>query len=480
MDNQKENTNGMNLNQSLNSSSSNANNESNGITTSNTMENVVPVRPSLDAILNGNSMENISAQPEKTLNSTPTLNTINQELNSIPTIETIPEEPIVDTNVSSNPSAIEELPSSSLQNQNVIGAPTEILGGEEDDSSIIESTQMPVMESIENSNVSIEPPIDDFNEVPVPPVFEGDNKNKKEKNGSKLLIIFLLIILIAAVGFGVYYFLTLAKNSATTSITLKEVKLELGSTLSNNIEDYAVLNGYNKNDCSLNLGTVNINKVSTYKYTVTCGKIVEEGTIIVDDTTKPEVITNDLTLLPNATVKADDFIESCADASKCSYEFLKDITDIKSTIGEHEVEIVVSDEYNNKTTVKAKLTIASNAPVKYLTCKKNAVTLNDINASLVDSYRIGIDANDNFFNAVRTAEFTFNTINDFNKVKDNYNEQIGINSITGNMLTYETNRKIFLKANKTIEDMNRDLNGRLPNSAIVLRAYLSGLGYTCN
>lgn len=398
-------------------------------------------------------------------------NAVNTEINSEPVIETIDtlaEEPIKEV-VESAPVEVIEVPSQ----PEVLETPQE-----NNENVGIE----PITETIEEIPPQ-QPSIDDLNAVPVPPVFENSKKKKdrKDKKGnSKLVIVILLLILIAAIGFGVYYFLTLAKNKTTNTFTTKEVKLELGSILSYKVEDYVTLQGFKAEDCTLNLENVNINKVSTYKYTVTCGKTTSEGTIIVDDTTKPEVITNDLTLLPNSTLNASDFIEQCIDASKCSYEFVGDVTNITKNIGEHEVEIIVSDEYNNQNTVKAKVTISRTAPAKYLTCVKKEETLEDISATFVDSYKIGVDANDNFFNATRKAEFKFNTLNDYTSIVNSYDNTVGIHNIIGQETFNENGKSIILKSNKTLEEMNKDLNGKLPNNINILRAFLSGLGYTCN
>lgn len=408
-----------------------------------------------------------STKVEETLvENTEPANSMNTEINSEPVIETIDtlaEEPIKEV-VDSVPVEMNQ----TIAQPEALDTPEEPVNLATPESAKVEETPQQ------------QPSIDDFNAVPVPPVFENNKKKKDRKGNSKLVIVILLLILIAAIGFGVYYFLALAKNKTTNTFTTKEVKLELGSILSYRVEDYVTLQGFKAEDCTLNLENVDINKVSTYKYTATCGKTTTEGTIIVDDTTKPEVITNDLTLLPNSTLNASDFIEQCIDASKCSYEFVGDVTNITKNIGEHEVEIIVSDEYNNQNTVKAKVTISRTAPAKYLTCVKKEETLEDISATFVDSYKIGVDANDNFFNATRKAEFKFNTLNDYTSIVNSYDNTVGIHNIIGQETFNENGKSIILKSNKTLEEMNKDLNGKLPNNINILRAFLSGLGYTCN
>lgn len=540
MNNQVPNNNTMN-NGSVSPVMPNTTEESSGTSTIPNTPNVVestiveetptiePVKPTLDSILNGSpvepaanvdTLESVAPTNTNVENPTPIVPPIsNSETNTAPIMESIPNDAVVDTSAIVAPT-IETIPENMLKEEPTpVGNPTPIVENtmgeptvidlnptleepqvEETPTNVSSTLETPVQpETVNTENIeqlqevqpinpqpeTIEPvsetPMDDFNAVPVPPVFEEEGKGKKKKEGNrKTLIILLLILLVAAIGFGVYYFLTMAKDASTNSITTKEVKVELGNTLSNDIEDYAVINGYNKNDCKLNLDNVNVNKVSTYKYTVTCGKVSEEGTIMVDDTTKPEVITSDLTLLPNSTLNAENFIEECLDASSCSYEFKTDVTNLTSTTGEYDVEILVSDEYNNQNTVTAKLIVSRTAPARYLTCKKNEESIEDISATLVDSYKIGIDANDNFYNAVRISKFQFQDKNKYTTVVNDYNETDGIHGIIGNAAFDENGSSIIIKGNKTLDDMNKELNGKLPSNSNILRAFLSGLGYTCN
>lgn len=352
----------------------------------------------------------------------------------------------------------------------------------------------PTIESVPQNMDGFIAPQDDFSKVPVPPVLDDGKpkKQKKEKKikepkestgsgGSKTIIFLLILVLIGAIGFGVYYFLSMTKEKATSiSIVTKEVRLELGSNLSTNLTDYATVTGYDTNNCTLDLTNINIQKVSTYKFSVTCGKVTQDGTIIVDDTIAPNVVANDLVLLPNSSLKVGDFIESCEDSSNCTYRFSEDIEDKLSKIGEYDIQIIASDSYNNETVVNAKLTISRNAPVRYLTCVSKEQELESIPASMVHTYRIGITSNETFFNAVRTTKFTYHSLEDYRAMVSQYDTSLGINEVVGTEIFNESGKSVTIKASKTMEEMNKELNGRLPNDANIMYAYLSGLGYTCN
>ena len=436
----------------------------------NTNEEVV--KPTLDSILNaGEVTPQVTPEPSPAIDSLPTLeydavvDTSAQNLESITPMEEL------ETEVASL-SPVSEIPvMESIDTIEDINVEPKV--------EPIPTTEV-LTETLEETT-PIEYPTNDFEAVPAPPEdSEKPSKTAKKKNNKKTMIFVLLLLLVAIVGFGVYYFLTTVKKAGTKSITPKEVKIELGTSLSKNMEDYVTILGYKKSACSINLENVNVNKVSTYKYTVTCEKSSIEGLVIVDDTTKPEAKVTDLIVVKDATLKAEDFIEECKDASTCSYRFQTNVEGLTRNLGDYDVEIVVSDEYNNQSVVKAKLTVATQAPAKYLTCRKQAQEVESLGATLVDGYKVGIDASDNFYNSVRMMEYTFKNKNDYNKSVSGYNETKTINNIGGEATFNESNMSILLKGNRTLEEMNSELNGRLPNNFNIIRAYLSGLGYICN
>ena len=436
--------------------------------------------------LNINGQETIIPTIE-TIDSTPEIPNVGNSVAS--TTDTLNEPPIAPTIETIDDSLVTNNTENAVQpnlNQETIVSPTiETIENTPTNVTSTNTIESTTDSSNGNTTVNIEPspvqtPVDDFNAVPVPPVLENEGKRKKNQEGSKkVLIVLLLFILVGLIGFGVYTLLTMAKKtSVSKSIVTKELKLELGSDLITDIDSYATISGYNKENCTIDLTNINMEKVSTYKYVVTCDKASEEGLVIVDDSTKPEVVTTDLILLPNATVKPEDFIEECIDASNCSYEFEEVVN--TETLGEQTVTIIVSDEYNNKNTVTASLTISNTAPARYLTCTKKDETLSDISATLKDSYKIGIDASDNFYNAMRISEFIFDNTNAYDTIIDQYKDTEGIHEIIGKATFNTESHKVILKANKTLEELQTELNGNIPQNSNILRAFLSSLGYICN
>jgi hypothetical protein len=319
---------------------------------------------------------------------------------------------------------------------------------------------------------------DNFGSVPQPPTFTEEVKKEKKKGKSPLVFI-IIILLIIAIGLGVYYFLVVAKSNAPTTVTVKEVNLELGGTIPTDVSTYATVSG--KNNCTVNTDDININKTNSYKFYVTCNGETYEGKAHVEDTTSPDVVTTDLTVLPNASVSAKDFIESCTDVSECTYQF-SDADKVKSsltTIGEYDVDIIVSDESSNETTVTAKLIVSDNAPVKYLTCTSKEENIDSIYANLTTTFKIGIDSSNKYYSAIRTSTFKFDEVGDYNTIKTNYNEDIGINDIIGTATFNDSNKTIKLSSTMTLEEFGKSFDIVLSDNMNTIKAYLTFSDYTC-
>ncbi len=166
-----------------------------------------------------------------------------------------------------------------------------------------------------------------------------------EENSSKHVFIKILIILFIigiCIGIFLYY-----KNENT--IKLKKITVELGTELSLNVDDYLINGKKNSKDYKLDLSNVDINKVGTYTYKVKYNKHTKIGTIVVKDTIKPNVTTEDIVIGINEDFDPSMLILSCDDLSlPCSVQ-LKDnkILDKLKNVGTYNVDIIVSDAYGN-------------------------------------------------------------------------------------------------------------------------------------
>ena len=244
--------------------------------------------------------------------------------------------------------------------------------------------------------------------VPVPPTMPEEPPKKNKKKMNTPLLIVLVVVLIAAIGFGVYYFLVMSRASAPTlSIRPKISSLELGTSLGGEVTDYADITGAAPTSCTLQT-TVDTTTVGTYEYTVTCNGVSKTQTVEVRDTTAPTVQTKDLVVVPGATVDAEDFVDTYDDYSDVTFEFSEEID--TSAEGEYEVTIVASDEYDNQTEATATLTVSQNAPAEFMYCEMDYTT--EVPASAVTEYRFGITNQGELYDGsqkVITYQFTDQT-----------------------------------------------------------------------
>ena len=134
------------------------------------------------------------------------------------------------------------------------------------------------------------------------------------------------------------------------TIRLKNITIEVGSTLSNNIEDYVKKTNNNISKYKLYINSVNTNVVGKYTYKIRYKRYTKKGFIKVVDTKAPSVILDDNVII-NTTDEFDPtiFVLKCEDYSlpcHVSLKNKKDIDKIKN-VGDYKLDIVISDKVGN-------------------------------------------------------------------------------------------------------------------------------------
>ena len=308
------------------------------------------------------------------------------------------------------------------------------------------------------NNISSVPVFNDIGTVPpIPDVpastIPQKEAPKKKKGINKMIFVLIILVAMAAVGVGVYMFLHISSSKASPVIT-KKVEIEIGNTVSSLITDYATFKGIDSSNCSLNITEITDTTVlnKEYPFTVTCNDKVYKGTAKIVDTVKPEVELKNVNVSLNTEVKAEDFIATCKDSTKCSYEFIneKELKEHLNVAGSYEVPIKVKDEADNEIEVKGNLTVTENNAELYLVCTKG-------NDTLSESNKLGI--NNNKFNKFNTRTYTFK-----------------LSSEEYTTLKTESTGKTEV----TYEDLNKEANTEIPLEFAGLKAFYTEKGYTCN
>lgn len=178
----------------------------------------------------------------------------------------------------------------------------------------------------------------------------------EESNPKHVFIKCLICLFIIGIGIGVFLFY---KNKNT--ISLKTITIEVGKTLSTNIDDY-LKNGHKyKKDYKLYLDGVDTNKVGKYTYKVKYNKHTETGIIKVVDTTSPNVQLDDITIGINEEFDPNVLLLKCDDKSlPCNVSFVKDSdSDLLKKEGTYNIEFNISDAEGNLTKSSSKIIVSA-------------------------------------------------------------------------------------------------------------------------
>lgn len=176
-----------------------------------------------------------------------------------------------------------------------------------------------------------------------------------EKPNRLPVILFIVVVVFIAL-FG-YFFVYKKFNFTPKTVTYEE-----GSTLSTNVGDYLKYKPINTSGYTLDTSDVDVNEVGEYKYKITYNNKVKKGIVKIVDTTPPKVKTRDLTVeVGDKNFYVGNFVVSCDEKNTpciTSFKNERDKNKINS-VGTYNIDIVVSDIYDNKMTTKVKLTVVN-------------------------------------------------------------------------------------------------------------------------
>jgi len=179
-----------------------------------------------------------------------------------------------------------------------------------------------------------------------------------EESNPKLIFKKCLVILfVIGLCFGVFLYI-----KSNNTFKLKNIEINLGDSLSSNIEDYIEGNIKNIDDYKLYLDYVNTNKVGEYEYTVRYNKHTEKGIISVIDNKKPIVTpSDDIIIGIKEELDLNMLIAKCEDDSLPCRVTLKKDKDLEKlkVEGNHKIDLVVSDAVGNKTDITVNIKASS-------------------------------------------------------------------------------------------------------------------------
>lgn len=207
------------------------------------------------------------------------------------------------------------------------------------------------------------------------------NKNKNKKSGSKLPILIALAVVLAVLVIVLVFLIKNNGGSVTTkSISLinNEYTVELGQNMSS-VKMTELVKGSEElvNNAVLDTSAVDFNKTGTYTAKITSEDKILELSVIIKDTTKPEIVlkNDSVDTYAGTALQAGSVIESVNDASECTTGFVQN-SDSEDPVGEktdsvvfdtegaYSVMVIAVDESGNFSTIP--LTINVSANIDYL------------------------------------------------------------------------------------------------------------------
>lgn len=283
----------------------------------------------------------------------------------------------------------------------------------------------------------------DLNNIEVLDIEEFSKK--KKKNYIQVIFIILILLLIILFGIGLFLFLRFARDN-TKDVNLNYIEVEVGTTLSTDIKDYANV----AKKCKLDTSGVDTNTEGKYKYNIKCNKKTYTGDIKVYEKTK------DFTVKPISIELGQNFIvnDLLIDNSKSTFtiENMDKINNME--IGSYLA--LIKKTTDEDSVYKYSLVNVSNTKVKKIISARKKETSKVVGSKEV-IYFIGINEYNYHTNMTRVYIYSFENDEDYNNFISTYSD-------SKTLYELKENKQIYLLENLDLDDMNLEF-GNFPSTA---------------
>ncbi|MDE6284877.1 MAG: hypothetical protein K2M17_03955, partial [Bacilli bacterium] len=305
----------------------------------------------------------------------------------------------------------------------------------------------------------------------------NDPNTKKPMN--KIVFVILIIVLMLGVAFGVYYYLSVSKTKI--SVSTRDLTISTGDVLSSNPSDYATITGTNSSNCAVNTLNVDTATVGSYEYILTCNGTEYKGKVNVQDGVPPVLKTKIVYKKINGTVVADDFVESCTDSSKCTYDFesASKVNEFMSTTGgPNEVNIKAQDGSGNTTVGKGILYVLPSDLRLFGVCSTPDESESNFVRKTTDRFAIG----DSFLYlgaARREYSYSFANVEAYQAAVGEKLPTMTYNGVTG-LATYDdVGYTLTISTDLDTATLNNEFNGTFPTNYLEILTTYRVRNYTC-
>jgi len=148
--------------------------------------------------------------------------------------------------------------------------------------------------------------------------------------------------------------------------SLNTVTVELGSTISYDVNYYLKKKVVDTSGYKLDVSRVKSDEVGTYSYSITYNTITKKGKVKVVDTTPPVFEIGDVTVeVGDESFYIGNALTKCEDASELCLASFKNESDAEliNSIGKYLVTVVVEDLYKNKSETTINLNVVEKGSI---------------------------------------------------------------------------------------------------------------------
>lgn len=292
-----------------------------------------------------------------------------------------------------------------------------------------------------------------------------DEKKKEKKPMNKVVFIILIVVLIAGVAFGLYYFLNISSNQV--KLTTKTLTIGVGDSLPDNISSYATVSKGDTSTCSLNTRSVDTSVLGEYQITITCGKDVYTGKVVVADTKAPELSLNVLYKKVGDTLEVEEFVKTCSDSSSCKTNIVNEesVKNNLTNVGSYEVEIQAVDDAGNSITEKTMLYVSEKQIFIFtlFTGQEEVLSELKVKKTIVDV--LAFDTDLNFLGIARRGyRYVFTDETEYQKVAKDKLNTMTFDNITGYAKYDDSNLTLEISTNLSNDTLNSENSGVFPVS----------------
>lgn len=296
-----------------------------------------------------------------------------------------------------------------------------------------------------------------------------------EKKKNPVIIIIIAVVLIAAIGIGIYFFLT----GTNEKVTLQNKQFLINEELPSDCANYGEYTNVSTSNCVLDITAVDTSKSGMYPYTVTCNGNIYAAEIEIIDNRNFVVESQDAVFKLDGEYNLNEFISYCS-TETCSYTIDEENQasieeNLKVSGGPYDITINVVDESGNQEVIEAQYYVT----IAYLDASTDEITSENYDATYIIKDRLYFQTGNIYVNkGYRYYEYTFNSSESYEQAKIDYNTNNSLEGNTGSIEFDDEAQIILITNNLSTTTLSEEYGDTFPTAYKDIYSYYKGNGLT--